>query len=131
MADRVAAQQAALMAKAAHWKQLDQQRRGGGFLDDSTTSRPVVGQNIVVGSRKHNPTKRLVRPPHEMPPAKWHLSPNLDADGPLSKDQVQTFFEDGAWRQRPTSPLPASPPRWLLRRITWGVSRLAGAAPPC
>ena len=96
MADRVAAQQAALMAKAAHWKQLDQQRQGGGFLDDSTTSRPVVGQNIVVGSRKHNPTKRLVRPPHEMPPASWHLSPNLDADGPLSKDQVNTFFEDGA-----------------------------------
>ena len=74
MADRVAAQQAALMAKAAHWKQLDQQRRGGGFLDESTTSRPVVGQNIVVGSRKHNPTKRLVRPPHEMPPASWKSS---------------------------------------------------------
>lgn len=31
-----------------------------------------------------------------MPPAKWHLSPNLDAKGPLSKEQVKTFFEDGA-----------------------------------
>ncbi len=49
----------------------------------------------------HEPTKRLVRPAHQMPPAKWHLSPNLDAKGPLSKEQVKTFFEDGARRVHP------------------------------
>ena len=46
---------------------------------------------------EHEPTKRLVRPPHKMPPARWHLTPNLDAKGPLSKEQVKTFFEDGAF----------------------------------
>jgi hypothetical protein len=64
------------------------------YLDENTQSIPVVGQNIVVGGR-HEPTKRLERPPHAMPPAKWHLAPNLDATGPLTKDQVKSFFEDG------------------------------------
>ena len=30
-----------------------------------------------------------------MPAAKWHLTPNLNAKGPLSKAQIKTFFDDG------------------------------------
>ena len=64
-------------------------------LDETTTSIPVVGQNIVVGSKTHKPTKILTRPPHKIPPATWHKNPDLNRKGPLSKEQVKKFFEDG------------------------------------
>eukprot|EP01051_Picozoa_sp_SAG22_P000907 SAG22_NODE_30_length_28348_cov_12.488584_4_plen_452_part_00 len=66
-----------------------------GVLDATTKSIPVVGQNIVVGSKDRKDTKILVRPPHQLPPASWHKNPNLDAEGPLTKAQVKTFYEDG------------------------------------
>ena len=59
-----------------------------GVLDGSTTSIPAVGQNMVVGSKNRKETKVLVRPPHQIPPASWHKSPDLDKAGPLSRDQV-------------------------------------------
>ena len=46
-----------------------------------------------VGSKDRKDTKVLVRPPHKIPPATWHKNPDLDAPGPLTKEQVKTFFE--------------------------------------
>ena len=68
-----------------------------GTLDESTAAIPVVGQNIVVGSKDRKDTKILVRPPHTIPAATWHKSPNLDAEGPLDMEQVE--------RRAPPSPL--------------------------
>jgi hypothetical protein len=65
------------------------------YLDEGTTSIPVVGHNIVVGSKARQSTKILKRPPHKLPPASWHLNPDLGRKGPLTKAQVETFFEDG------------------------------------
>lgn len=31
---------------------------------ETGNAKPVVGQNIVVGSKKHHPVKILERPPH-------------------------------------------------------------------
>eukprot|EP00039_Didymoeca_costata_P011234 m.157106 g.157106 ORF g.157106 m.157106 type:complete len:421 (+) comp15108_c0_seq3:2-1264(+) len=66
-----------------------------GVLDENTTSVPVVGRNIVVGPKKYHTTKRIERPPHKIAPASWHLDPKLDLPGPLPKEKVQSFFEDG------------------------------------
>lgn len=65
--------------------------------DRSTGPVPVVGRNIVVGPKTHEPvTKRLVRPSHTIPPATWHTDPaNLTAPGPLDGDQLTQFYGDG------------------------------------
>lgn len=56
---------------------------------------PVVGMHQVVGSKLHRPTKLIERPPHQMPPATWHLSPDLEAKGPLDRAQLEQFYRDG------------------------------------
>lgn len=49
----------------------------------------------MAGSKRHEPTKRIERPPHRLPPATWHHSLDLDAAGPLSRDQLADFKRDG------------------------------------
>jgi len=65
-----------------------------GVLDATTTSVPVVGQHIVSGGR-HLPTKVLERPPHAMPPATWQLHGDRSLPGPLAREDVDKFFDDG------------------------------------
>ena len=58
-------------------------------------ARPVVGMHQVCGG-KQVPTKVLERPPHTMPSATWHKqASNLDRKGPLSRDQLESFYRDG------------------------------------
>eukprot|EP00041_Stephanoeca_diplocostata_P030760 m.938944 g.938944 ORF g.938944 m.938944 type:complete len:151 (+) comp23823_c1_seq1:90-542(+) len=64
-------------------------------LHHSISSVPVVGQNIVAGPKKHHATKTLVRPPHSIPAATWHLNPDLDRQGPLSREQLGEFYKNG------------------------------------
>ena len=44
---------------------------------------------------KHGPKKRAERPPHALPPATWQLHPDLGARGPLTRDQIESFYRDG------------------------------------
>lgn len=37
----------------------------------------------------------LTRPPHQQPVSTWHLTNTREASGPLAKDQVKRFFDDG------------------------------------
>ena len=44
------------------------------------------------------PRKILERPPHKVLPATWHLDPDIntmEGEGPLTRDQLRAFFEDG------------------------------------
>ena len=48
--------------------------------------------------RRRQPSKILERPPHKVPPATWHLDPDIEAmegEGPLTREQLRAFFEDG------------------------------------
>jgi hypothetical protein len=71
------------------------------LLTPSLLSPPKPTQAIpaeeshIANTRGKPPTKLLERPPHSIPAATWHLNPDLNRAGPLAKEQLTSFFEDG------------------------------------
>jgi len=52
----------------------------------------------VCGGKARQPTKILERPTHTIPPATWHLNPDIDTmvtTGPLEREQLEDFHKDG------------------------------------
>ena len=94
---------------------------------------PVVGRPQVCGAKVKNPVKIIERPPHDIPPATWHLNPDLEAmesKGPLTGDQLKRFHQDGyllipevthspGSRGCSPSPLSPSPRGSSTARLLW------------
>jgi len=79
-------------------KQMNGIPQSPGAGNPKSGAVPVVGRPQVCGSKVKNNVKVLTRPPHDIPPATWHLNPDLDkmeGKGPLTREQLERFHEDG------------------------------------